>query len=95
MENKFSQNQEDNFLKNNNCIYKKYKPLQKIGHGSFGDVYLTKRIKDEKLFAMKVEKNNLKNKYLETEAYFLLILQGFGFPKFISYGRAKNYNILI
>ena len=95
MENKFSQNQEDSFLKNNNCIYKKYKPLQKIGHGSFGDVYLTKRIKDEKLFAMKVEKNNLKNKYLETEAYFLLILQGFGFPKFISYGRAKNCNILI
>ena len=95
MENKCSKNQEDSFLKNNNCIYKKFKPIQKIGYGSFGNVYLTKRIKDGKLFAMKVEKNNLKNKSLETEAYFLYILQGFGIPKFISYGRNKNYNILI
>jgi len=95
MENKCSKNQEDSFLKNNNCIYKKFKPIQKIGYGSFGNVYLTKRIKDGKFFAMKVEKNNLKNKSLEAEAYFLYILQGFGIPKFISYGRNKNYNILI
>ena len=95
MKNKLSRNQEDCFLKNNDCIFKKYKPIQKIGHGAFGDVYLTKRIKDEKLFAMKVKKSSFKDKHLETEAYFLLILQGFGIPKFISYGRVKNYNILI
>ena len=93
--NKFSKKVEDSFLKNNEYIFKKYKPINKIGKGSFGNVYLTKRIKDEKLFAMKTEEKNLKSKSLEAEAYFLYTIQGFGIPKFISYGRIKNYNILI
>ena len=93
--NKFFQKEEDSFLKNNDCIFKKYKPIKKIGFGSFGSVYLTKRIKDGKLFAMKTEKNNSKIKQLEGEACFLYSLQGFGIPKIISYGKSKNYNILI
>ena len=92
---KFFQKVDDSFLKANNCILKKYKPIKKIGFGSFGNIYLTKRIEDKKLFAMKTEKKNLKKKQLEEEAYFLYTLQGFGIPKFISYGRIKNYNILI
>ena len=92
---KFFQKVDDSFLKANNCIFKKYKPIKKIGFGSFGNIYLTKRIEDKKLFAMKTEKKNLKKKQLEEEAYFLYTLQGFGIPKFISYGRIKNYNILI
>ena len=93
--NKFFKKVGDSFLKNNDCIFKKYKPIKKIGFGSFGSVYLAKRINDEKLFAMKTEKKNIKQKQLEEEAYFLYTLQGFGIPKFISYGRTKNYNILI
>jgi len=93
--NKFFQKVDDSFLKNNDCIFKKYKPIKKIGKGSFGSVYLTKRIKDGKHFAMKTEEKNLKEKQLETEAYFLYTLQGFGIPKFISYGKTTNYNILI
>ena len=93
--NNFFQREEDSFLKNNVCIFKKYKPIKKIGFGSFGNVYLTKRIKDGKLFAMKTEKNNSNEKQLEEEAYFLYSLQGFGIPKFISYGKTKNYKILI
>ena len=92
---KFFQKVDDSFLKANNCIFKKYKPIKKIGFGSFGNIYLTKRIEDKKLFAMKTEKKNLNKKQLETEAFFLFTLQGFGIPKFISYGRTKNYNILI
>ena len=93
--NKFFQRVDDSFLKVNNLIFKKYKPIKKIGYGSFGNIYLTKRIKDKKLFAMKTEKKNSKVKQLEKEAFFLYTIQGFGIPKFISYGRTKNYNILI
>jgi len=93
--NKFFQKVDDSFLKNNVYIFKKYKPIKKIGKGSFGSVYLVKRIKDKKLFAMKTEKNNMTKKKLEEEAFILYTLQGFGIPKFISYGKTKNYNILI
>ena len=93
--NKSSEKVDDSFLNNNDCIFNKYKPIKKIGFGSFGSVYLTKRIKDEKLFAMKTEKKYLKERQLENEAYNLFTLQGFGIPKFITYGRTKDYNILI
>ena len=86
----------DNFLKENKCVFKKYKPIKKIGVGTYGNVYSVLRLKDKKMFAMKIEKTNTLFKTLESEAYFLLILQGgIGIPKFITYGRKKNYNILI
>ena len=44
---------------------------------------------------MKTERKNALRKMLETEAYFLILLQGFGIPKLISFGHTKNYNILI
>ena len=44
---------------------------------------------------MKTEKKKERYLTLESEAYFLLILQGFGIPKLITYGQTKNYNILI
>ena len=44
---------------------------------------------------MKTESKKALRKMLETEAYFLILLQGFGIPKLISFGHTKNYNILI
>ena len=44
---------------------------------------------------MKVEKKSTLRKMLEIEAYHLYILQGFGIPKLITFGRNKNYEILI
>ena len=85
----------DSFLEENKYIFKKYKPIQKIGQGAFGNIYSTIRLKDKAVFAMKTEKNNLEMKSLESEAYYLFTLQGFGFPKLISYGHSKKYNILI
>ncbi len=85
----------DSFLINNNYIFKKYKPIKKIGCGAFGNVYSAIRLNDKSVFAMKTEKKTLNRKILESEAYYLYILQGFGIPKFISYGRTKNYNVLI
>ena len=85
----------DNFIEENKLIFKKYKPIKKIGQGNFGNLYSVLRLKDKHLFALKAEKLTSKVKMLESEAYYLFTLQGFGIPKFISYGHHKNYNILI
>ena len=86
----------DSFLEENKCIFKKYKPIKKIGHGSFGNIYSAIRLKDKTVFAMKTEKKMPSNKILESESYYLYTLQGgLGIPKFITYGRTKKYNILI
>ena len=85
----------DSFLNENQIIFKKYKPIKVIGIGSFGKIYSTIRLEDKNVFAMKTEKRNPLKKILETEACYLFTLQGFGFPKLISFGHTKNYNILI
>ena len=80
----------DNFMKENNLIFKKYQLINKIGEGAFGNIYSVKRKKDNKLFALKAEKINSGIKLLESEAYYLLMLQGFGIPKFISFGHTQK-----
>ena len=85
----------DNFMQENDLVFKKFQLINKIGQGSFGNIYSVKRIKDNKLFALKAEKMNSGIKLLESEAYYLLMLQGFGIPKFISFGHTKKYYILI
>ena len=55
----------DLFLKENKCIFKKYKPIKKIGEGSFGNIYSIISLKDKSAFAMKTEIINAKEKMLE------------------------------
>ena len=93
--NNFDDKLNDSFLKENKIIFKKYKPIKIIGKGAFGKIYSTIRLEDKSVFAMKTEKKNALKKILETEAYFLFLLQGFGIPKLITYGSNKNYYILI
>ena len=86
----------DNFLEENKIIFKKYKPIKKLDYGSFGNIYSVVRLKDKSVFAMKIESKNSVFKSLESEAFYLFTLQdGFGFPKLISFGKTKNYKILI
>ena len=85
----------DSFINNNKVIFKKYKPIKQIGIGAFGNIYSAIRLSDKSTFAMKTEKINATLKTLESEAYYLFILQGFGIPKLISFGHTKKYNILI
>ena len=86
----------DEFLEENKIIFKKYIPLKKIDNGAFGNIYSVVRKTDKKLFAMKTEKANSSQKTLESEAYYLYNLQGgFGFPKLITFGHTKKFNILI
>ena len=86
---------DDSFLRENLLIFNKYKVINKIEIGGFGKIYSVIRIKDNKAFAMKIERKNTNQNILESEAYFLYLLQGFGIPKFITYGHFKNYNMLI
>ena len=85
----------DDFLKENHIIFKKYKPIKIISKGTFGRVYSTIRLDDKSVFAMKTELIKQEKNLLESEAYYLLTLQGFGIPKIITYGHSKKYNILI
>jgi len=85
----------DSFLDENKIIFKKYKPIKKIGKGAFSKIYSTIRLDDKSVFAMKTEKRSSFNNFLETEAYYLFILKGLGIPNLISYGHNKKYNILI
>ena len=96
MDNNSRENLNIEFLKENKCIFKKYKPIKKIGYGAFGMIYTVIRLTDKKVFAMKTEKKNPFNKILESESYFLLMLQGgLGIPKLITFGHTKSFNILI
>ena len=96
MAKKEEESEPDEFLQENKVIFKKYKPIVKIDHGSFGNIYKVIRLNDQKEFALKIEKKNIPVKYLESEAYYLFNLQkGYGFPKLISFGKIKKYNILI
>ena len=82
-------------MNENKIIFKKYKPIKLIGKGAFSRIYSTIKLEDKSVFAMKVEKKNPQKKMLEIEAYHLYLLQGFGIPKLITFGRNKNYDILI
>ena len=78
-----------------NLIFHKYKILQEIGIGAFGQVYSVQNIFSKKTFAMKTELLTSQKKNLETEAYYLVLLQGYGIPKIITYGHNNTHNILI
>ena len=78
-----------------NLIFRKYKILQEIGIGAFGQVYSVQNVLTKKIFAMKTELLTSQKKNLETEAYYLFLLQGYGIPKIITYGHNNTYNILI
>ena len=91
-----NKNSNDSFIKQNQYIFNKYKILKNIGLGASGKVYSVINIKNKKKFAMKTEKIiSQKKSQLKSEAFYLQLLKGFGFPKLISLGHNKNYNILI
>ena len=77
-------------------IFKKYKLIKLIGEGTFSEVYLGQNIVTKKLYSIKVENKILKNSdLLEREAYILINLKCFGIPEVISFGKFRNYNILV
>jgi len=78
----------------NEIVFKKYKIKKILSTSKYSTVYEGINKANNTPIALKIEKDN-HLKYLESEAYILIQLKGFGIPKFISYGKSGNYNILI
>ena len=76
-------------------IFNKYRIKKLIAKTYFGWLYEGLNIKEKELVAMKIEKKISKYNLLESEAYMLYYLKGFGIPKLISYGKSGQFNILI
>jgi serine/threonine protein kinase len=67
-----------------------------ISKSFFSTVYLGKCLKEKnKYVAIKVQKQNCIISELEREAYFQYYLRNIGIPKVISFGKTRNYNILV
>ena len=78
-----------------NLLFKKYYILSKIDEGSFGSIYLAKNIITKEKVAIKVENRKQYKPLLEREAYILFYLRGPGLPKIITFGKTRDYYILI
>ena len=88
--------EKDLFLCINKLIFKKYKPIKLIGKGTFSNVYLSLNTNKNSYVAIKAEKRDPRGvELLESEAFLLYSLKGFGIPTVLSYGHTKIYNILV
>jgi len=58
-------------------------------------VYEGININNNEPVALKFEKRQGQYKLLESEAFFLINLKGFGIPKIITYGKVVGYNLLV
>ena len=76
-------------------IFNKYKVKRLIHSSGFADVYEGINEKEKIPIALKFEKRNSLYKILESEAFLLVNLKGFGIPKIITYGHHGLYNVLI
>ena len=76
-------------------ILNKYKILQKIGKGSFGNIYLSRESSTNEYYAIKLENKNTSPNLLENEASILLYLNSSRSPAVKIFGCTTNYNILI
>ena len=75
-------------------IFNKYKPVKKLGEGSFGKVY--KAEYNSQFYAIKFEDREEGQDLLQNEATIMSYLKGSPhIPKVRSYGFKGNYNILV
>lgn len=84
-------------FKNNDIILQNYEIIEKIGGGSFGEIYKVRCLKSSKILAMKVEKKRPeKNLLLLKEKQILLELQKeFGFPHISAFFKGDVWSYLV
>jgi casein kinase I family protein HRR25 len=76
-------------------IFKKYKITSLLGKGSFGYVFKGINIINKENVAIKTEQWKIKGDLLESEAYFLYYLKGFGIPEVKAFGVFGKYKVLV
>ena len=76
-------------------FFNKYKLQKLINKSAFSNVYQGINILKKELVAIKIENRITMKNILESEAYILFYLKGFGLPNLISYGKSGKYNILV
>lgn len=59
-----------------NLYFNKYKPLKKLGEGSFGTIYMAENILTKEIYALKFEDRHSGQNLLESEAYVMGYLKG-------------------
>ena len=79
----------------NKLIFNKYKVKSFKEASKLCWTFHGVNVKDNEPVFIKIEQKNLKFNFLESEAYCLINLKGFGIPRIISYGKIGNYNILV
>jgi casein kinase I family protein HRR25 len=77
----------------NTIFFSKYKPIKKLGEGSFGKVYKVEY--NNNYYAMKLENKNNNQGLLESEATIMTYLKGGNVPNVNFFGQDLYYNILI
>ena len=83
-------------LKKNKLLFKKFLVIKPIGKGSYSIVYQAKNILTNDFVAIKAEKRTIPSlELLESEAFILYSIRGFGIPELLSYGKTKTHNILV
>ena len=76
-------------------FFNKYKLQKLINKSEFSCVYKGINIINKEEVSIKIENRITMKNFLESEAYILFYLKGFGIPNLISYGKSGKYNILV
>ena len=80
---------------NNRLFFNKYKIKKLVYKTNLSSIYEGINIKDNEPVAIKLEKNTSKMNLLESEAFFLFYLRGYGIPKIITYGKSGFLKVLV
>ena len=80
---------------NSKLFFNKYKAKKLIYQTKLSSIYEGINIKDNEPIAIKLEKKSSKLALLESEAYFLFNLKGYGIPKIITYGNSGLFKVLV
>ncbi len=84
-------NKKDSLI--NTFFYPNFKPVKKLGEGSFGKVY--KVVSNKKYYAMKLENKKHSQGLLESEATIMTYLKGPNIPNVELFTQNDEFNILI
>lgn len=82
----------------NNIFNNNYELINKIGSGSFGEVYIIKNKKDKKMYAAKIEESKNKNRLKSEYNIYKKINnsnQIIGIPKVYNFIETEDYNVMI